>query len=78
MKLTEQTCFPNSVVICGLSSSTTSVTRPPSAKDIVSVISEKIGGKGGGRSDFAQGAGESKNIKDFVTSIQDSVKSLAK
>ena len=47
-------------------------------RDRVSVISEAIGGKGGGRPDFAQGAGESKNIKDFVTSIKDSVKSLAK
>ena len=57
---------------------TKNLTDTLSAKDIVSVVSEKIGGKGGGRPDFAQGAGESKNIKDFVTSIQDSVKSLAK
>ena len=61
--------------VCGV---TKNLTDALSAKDIVSVISEKIGGKGGGRPDFAQGAGESKNIKDFVTSIQDTVKSLAK
>ena len=61
--------------VCGV---TKNLTDKLSAKDIVSVVSEKISGKGGGRSDFAQGAGKSKNIKDFVTSIQDSVKSLAK
>ena len=61
--------------VCGV---TKNLTDKLSAKDIVSVVSEKISGKGGGRPDFAQGAGKSKNIKDFVTSIQDSVKSLAK
>ena len=45
---------------------------------MVSELSNQINGKGGGRSDFAQGAGESDNIKDFVTSIPNSVKSLAK
>ena len=49
-----------------------------SAKDVVSLLSEEIGGKGGGREDFAQGAGETKNIQEFVTSIANSVKSLAK
>ena len=49
-----------------------------SAKDIVSDLAEHIGGKGGGRSDFAQGAGETNNIQEFVTSIVNSVKSLAK
>ncbi len=49
-----------------------------SAKDIVSDLAEQIGGKGGGRSDFAQGAGETDNIQEFVTSIVNSVKSLAK
>ena len=42
------------------------------------MLSEEIGGKGGGREDFAQGAGETKNIQEFVTSIVNSVKSLAK
>jgi len=49
-----------------------------SAKDVVSLLSEEIGGKGGGREDFAQGAGETKNIQEFVTSIANSVKSLTK
>jgi alanyl-tRNA synthetase len=48
-----------------------------SAKDVVSLLCEQLGGKGGGRPDFAQGAGESKNINEFVTSILNSVKSLA-
>ncbi len=48
-----------------------------SAKDVVSLLCEQLGGKGGGRSDFAQGAGESKNTNEFVTSILNSVKSLA-
>ena len=45
---------------------------------MVSTLADQIGGKGGGRPDFAQGAGETENLKDFVTSIVDSVKSLAK
>ena len=49
-----------------------------SAKDVVSLLSGEIGGSGGGREDFAQGAGETKNIQEFVTSIANSVKSLAK
>src|SRR6056300_125707 len=48
-----------------------------SAKDVVSLLCEKLGGKGGGRPDFAQGAGETKNLNEFVTSILNSVKSIA-
>ena len=48
-----------------------------SAKDIVGELSSKLGGRGGGRPDFAQGAGNTNNIKDFVTSIPNTVKSLA-
>ena len=62
-------------LVCGV---TKNLTDSLSAKDVVSTLSDQIGGKGGGRSDFAQGAGETKNLKDFVTSIVDSVKSLAK
>ena len=36
-----------------------------------------INGKGGGRKDFAQGAGECKNLEEFVTSIPNIVQSLA-
>jgi len=57
---------------------TKNLTELVSAKDVVSLLSEEIGGKGGGRDDFAQGAGETKNIQEFVTSIVNSVKSLAK
>ncbi len=57
---------------------TNNLTESISAKQVVSLLSEEIGGKGGGREDFAQGAGETKNIQEFVTSIVNSVKSLAK
>ena len=57
---------------------TKNLTDSLSAKDVVSTLADQIGGKGGGRPDFAQGAGETENLKDFVTSIVDSVKSLAK
>ncbi len=68
--------FKNKVaLVCGV---TNNLTDSLSAKDVVSALSDQIGGKGGGRSDFAQGAGETENLKDFVTSIVDSVKSLAK
>ena len=62
-------------LVCGVTKNLIDII---SAKDVVSMLSTKIGGKGGGRPDFAQGAGVTENIKDFVTSIQDSVKSLAK
>jgi alanyl-tRNA synthetase len=61
-------------VVCGV---TENIIDQISAKDIVSNICEQINGRGGGRPDFAQGAGETENIKDFVTSIPNSVKSLA-
>ncbi len=48
-----------------------------SAKDVVSLLCEQLDGKGGGRPDFAQGAGETKNLNEFVTSILNSVKSIA-
>ena len=62
-------------LVCGV---TKNLTDSLSAKDVVSTLADQIGGKGGGRPDFAQGAGETENLKDFVTSIVDSVKSLAK
>ena len=62
-------------LVCGV---TKNLTESLSAKEVVSKLSNQINGKGGGRSDFAQGAGETDNIKDFVTSIPNSVKSLAK
>ena len=62
-------------LVCGV---TKNLTESLSAKEVVSELSNQINGKGGGRSDFAQGAGEADNIKDLVTSIPNSVKSLAK
>ena len=62
-------------IVCGI---TNNLADSLSAKDIILNITAQIGGKGGGRSDFAQGAGEIKSSKEFVTSISNSVKSLAK
>ena len=62
-------------LVCGI---TNNLIDKLSASDVVSELVSQINGKGGGRPDFAQGAGESKNIKDFVTSIPNSLKSLAK
>ena len=61
--------------VCGV---TSNLVETISAKDIISQLSKAIDGKGGGRSDFAQGAGETDNIADFVTSVVNTVKSLAK
>ena len=61
-------------VVCGV---TDNLINAISAKEIVSNLCEQLNGKGGGRPDFAQGAGETENINDFVTSIANSVKSLA-
>ena len=46
--------------------------------EMINQLPKTIDGKGGGRSDFAQGAGETDNISDFVTSVVNTVKSLAK
>ena len=62
-------------LVCGV---TSNLTDSLSAKDVISKLSGDIGGSGGGRSDFAQGAGETENLKEFVTSIPNSVKSLEK
>ena len=61
--------------VCGV---TSNLVETISAKDVISQLSIAIDGKGGGRSDFAQGAGETDNIADFVTSVVNTVKSLAK
>ena len=62
-------------LVCGV---TESMISKISAGDIIKILAESIGGKGGGRPDFAQGAGETNDIKKFVTSIPDIVKSVAK
>ena len=61
-------------VVCGV---TKNLCDEISAKDLVSHLCKQINGKGGGRPDFAQGAGETESANDFVTSISNSVKSLA-
>ena len=62
-------------LVCGV---TKNLNESLSAKEVIFELSNQINGKGGGRPDFAQGAGETDNVKDFVTSIPNSVKSLAK
>ena len=62
-------------LVCGV---TQSMTSRISAGDVVKSLAESLGGKGGGRSDLTQGAGETKEINEYVTSISDIVKSLAK
>ncbi len=62
-------------LVCGV---TNNITSTISADAIIKSLSDSLGGKGGGRDDFAQGAGETNNLKEFVTSIPDIVKSLAK
>ncbi len=61
--------------VCGV---TNNLSKSISADKVVSKLSQLIDGKGGGRSDFAQGAGKLENISDFVTSVINTVKSLAK
>jgi alanyl-tRNA synthetase len=61
-------------VVCGV---TKNLCDEISAEDLVSHLCKQINGKGGGRPDFAQGAGETESVNDFVTSISNSVKSLA-
>ena len=62
-------------IVCSV---TDDLTDKLSAKEIIAELAKGINGKGGGRDDFAQGAGDAKNLNDFVTSIPNSVKSLAK
>ena len=62
-------------LVCGV---TETMTSKISAGDVIKMLAESLGGKGGGRPDFAQGAGETNDIKKFVTSIPDIVKSVAK
>jgi alanyl-tRNA synthetase len=44
---------------------------------VIQAIAKATNGKGGGRKDFAQGAGEAENFKEFVNSIPDIVQSIA-
>jgi alanyl-tRNA synthetase len=62
------------VLVCGI---TKDLEESLQANSVIQAVSQSIGGKGGGRNDFAQGAGECKNIDEFVKSIPNIVQSLA-
>ena len=62
------------VLVCGV---TEDLEELIPANSVIQAISKAINGKGGGRKDFAQGAGECKNLQEFVTSIPNIVQSLA-
>ena len=62
------------VMVCGV---TDDIQESLSANDVIQAIAMASDGKGGGRKDFAQGAGEADNFKEFVKSIPDIVQSIA-
>jgi alanyl-tRNA synthetase len=62
------------LMVCGV---TDDIQASLSANDVIQAIAKATNGKGGGRKDFAQGAGETKNFKEFVNSIPDIVQSIA-
>ena len=62
------------VLVCGV---TSDLEESLQANSVIQAICKSIDGKGGGRNDFAQGAGECKNIDEFVNSIPNIVQSLA-
>ena len=62
------------VMVCGV---TDDIQESLSANDVIQAIAKASDGKGGGRKDFAQGAGEADNFEEFVKSIPDIVQSIA-
>ena len=48
-----------------------------SAKDLINALTTPIEGKGGGRVEFAQGAGKPSDREKFVSDIPNIVQSLA-
>ena len=62
------------LMVCGV---TDDIQESLSAHDVIQTIAKATNGKGGGRKDFAQGAGEAENFKEFVNSIPDIVQSIA-
>ena len=62
------------VLVCGV---TSDLEDSLQANKVIQAVCKSIDGKGGGRDDFAQGAGECKNIDEFVNSIPNIVQSLA-
>ena len=62
------------VLVCGV---TSDLEDSLQANKVIQAVCKSIDGKGGGRNDFAQGAGECKNIDEFVNSIPNIVQSIA-
>ena len=62
------------VMVCGV---TDDIQESLSANDVIQAITKASDGKGGGRKDFAQGAGVADNFEEFVNSIPDIVQSIA-
>mgnify|MGYP003325613059 FL=1 len=62
------------VLVCGV---TSDLEDSLQANKVIQAVCKSIDGKGGGRNDFAQGAGECNNIDEFVNSIPDIVQSIA-
>jgi alanyl-tRNA synthetase len=62
------------VMVCGV---TGDIQESLGANDVIQAIAKASNGKGGGRKDFAQGAGEADNFEEFVKSIPDIVQSIA-
>jgi alanyl-tRNA synthetase len=62
------------VLVCGV---TSDLEDSLQANKVIQAVCKSIDGKGGGRNDFAQGAGECKNVDEFVNSIPNIVQSLA-
>ena len=60
-------------ILCGISKD---LQGSISAKDIVTSLTAKIDGKGGGRTEFAQGAGKPVSKSKFVSSIPNIIESL--
>ena len=62
------------IMVCGI---TDDIQGSLSANDVIQAIAKASNGKGGGRKDFAQGAGVADNFEEFVNSIPDIVQSIA-
>jgi alanyl-tRNA synthetase len=62
------------VLVCGV---TSDLEDSLQANKVIQAVCKSIDGKGGGRNDFAQGAGEYNNIDEFVNSIPNIVQSIA-
>jgi len=62
------------LMVCGI---TDDIQSSLSAHEVIQAIAKASNGKGGGREDFAQGAGITENFEEFVNSIPDIVQSIA-